>query len=296
MVKLNFSGHESFICKQFWLKKGYDFVSNGKNSFSEDQAVVKLGVGKNMVRAIRFWLRAFGITNEEDQTQEIGDYLFGSQGRDLYLESIGSIWLMHYFLVKTSKASIYHLVFNEFRRIRPEFKLEQLKSFIGRTCEQTKGIDYNENTINRDIRVLLNNYLPPSVKSRSEIEDSFSGLLFELQLIGQKTKEDILREEQVTYYSIAANHRDSLPFEVVLFAVLDNSTFGKTITFQDLYSSLNSPGNIFALSHEGLYQKIQEICEAYPECSFSETAGNRVLQISSKLKDKFAILDDYYQK
>jgi len=51
--KLVFSGHETFSCKQFWLKKGYDFVNNNM-TFNNDDAVVDLGVGKNMVSSIRF--------------------------------------------------------------------------------------------------------------------------------------------------------------------------------------------------------------------------------------------------
>ena len=29
--KYTFSGHESFPCKSLWLKKGYDFVVEGKD-------------------------------------------------------------------------------------------------------------------------------------------------------------------------------------------------------------------------------------------------------------------------
>ncbi len=47
---MRFSGHETFICKQFWLKKGYDFLIAGYK-FGDDNAVVELGVGKNMVAA-----------------------------------------------------------------------------------------------------------------------------------------------------------------------------------------------------------------------------------------------------
>ena len=43
-----FSGHESFACKSHWLKRGYDFVNAG-NNFNDDESVVHLGVGKNMV-------------------------------------------------------------------------------------------------------------------------------------------------------------------------------------------------------------------------------------------------------
>jgi hypothetical protein len=53
-----FSGHESFPCKTLWLKKGYDFVVD-KNDFNSPEAVIGLGVGKNMVSSIRFWLQAW---------------------------------------------------------------------------------------------------------------------------------------------------------------------------------------------------------------------------------------------
>ena len=45
--RYTFSGHESFPCKSLWLKKGYDFVVQGKN-FNNPDAVIDLGVGKNM--------------------------------------------------------------------------------------------------------------------------------------------------------------------------------------------------------------------------------------------------------
>ena len=48
MSKYTFSGHESFPCKTLWLKKGYDFVKEEKD-FNAPEAVVDLGVGKNMV-------------------------------------------------------------------------------------------------------------------------------------------------------------------------------------------------------------------------------------------------------
>lgn len=70
-----FSGHESFPCKTLWLKKGYDFVANG-NDFNSPDAVITLGVGKNMVASIRYWLKVFGITNPDGSISKIGNYLF----------------------------------------------------------------------------------------------------------------------------------------------------------------------------------------------------------------------------
>ncbi len=58
--KYTFSGHESFPCKTLWLKKGYDFIMAGKD-FNDPTAVVDLGVGKNMVAAVRYWYKVFGV-------------------------------------------------------------------------------------------------------------------------------------------------------------------------------------------------------------------------------------------
>ena len=60
---IHFSGHESFPCRTLWLKKGYDFIKSNGN-FNADDAVVTLGVGKNMVSAIRYWYKVFGFNSE----------------------------------------------------------------------------------------------------------------------------------------------------------------------------------------------------------------------------------------
>lgn len=84
MQKLTFSGHETFTCKQFWLKKGYDFLKKNKK-FSSADAVVDLGVGKNMVSAIRYWLKSFGLVDDKDYLNDINEYILGENGKDKYL-------------------------------------------------------------------------------------------------------------------------------------------------------------------------------------------------------------------
>ena len=64
-VKYTFSGHDTFHCRSLWLKKGYDYLLLNKK-FSDDDAVVVLGVGKNMVTAIRYWMKAFYMSDSDD--------------------------------------------------------------------------------------------------------------------------------------------------------------------------------------------------------------------------------------
>lgn len=93
-----FSGHESFPCKSLWLKKGYDFVVQEKN-FSNPDAVIDLGVGKNMVASIHYWLRVFKICKGNQPTW-LGRYLFDeTNGKDKYIENLATLWLLHFSLV-----------------------------------------------------------------------------------------------------------------------------------------------------------------------------------------------------
>ena len=62
-MSLRFTGHETFVVRTFWPKKGYDFIKKG-GTFSAENAVVDLGVGKNMVASIQFWMKALGIFND----------------------------------------------------------------------------------------------------------------------------------------------------------------------------------------------------------------------------------------
>lgn len=58
--KTAFGRHETFALRYSWLTKGYqkNVASKKEDVFTSDNATVELGVGKNMVAAIRYWLRA----------------------------------------------------------------------------------------------------------------------------------------------------------------------------------------------------------------------------------------------
>ena len=96
-AKYTFSGHESFFCKALWLKKGYDFVKAEKK-FSDETSVVDLGVGKNMVASIKYWMRAFGMLKDDELTKLANLILNTDDGYDPYLEDLGTAWLLHYLL------------------------------------------------------------------------------------------------------------------------------------------------------------------------------------------------------
>ncbi|MBU4446891.1 DUF4007 family protein, partial [bacterium] len=252
MKKLRFSGHESFICKQFWLKKGYDFL-NQHNQFSDNDSVIKLGVGKNMVSSIRFWMKAFGLTDQDDNLQEIASFIFDdSTGKDPYLEDLGTIWLLHYQLIKTNYASIYHLYFNNFNTQRYDFTKDQLQGFLKRKIEDIDPNIYNQNTIKNDIAVFIRNYLKlKKHESKLEIEENFSGLLLDLNIFNSIKVKDFNGNLE-DHYILNNYQNGSLPFQIILYSILDNPNYGKSISLKQLQTSKNCPSFIFSINNDTL--------------------------------------------
>lgn len=290
-MKLQFTGHESFICKHFWLKKGYDFLIH-KGNFNDESAVVELGVGKNMVTSISYWLKAFGITDQVNKATPFGDYIFNDKtGKDPYIESIGTLWLLQYQLIKTAKASIYSIFFNEFKRGKAEFTKEQLAKFIFKRIEQEGKV--NENTINADIAVFIRNYLiSNNTNSKPDIEEEFSSLLTDLELM-ENYQVINAEEKAIDWYRVENSNRPDLPADILLYTILDNPNYGKSISFKELLNGHNSPGAIFSLNEEGLYDKIEQIKDKHRGITYTETAGVKEFQIKGRI-NKEEILDEYY--
>lgn len=287
ITKYTFSGHDSFQCRQLWLKKGYDYLQEGK-SFNDEDAVVQLGVGKNMVSSIRFWLKAFNVIDNKDVPTEFGKRLFDDEnGYDPFLEDDASLWLLHYQLVKNGFASIYNIIFNEFRKEKLFFNKETFVNYVKRIGEGNPDLNFNENTVAKDFIVFTNLY--KNDPESKDVEDSFSGILSEIELLKTTGKG---KEEQ---FYIENAERDNLPEAVVLFTILDNANYGNSISLNSLEFDLNSPGSIFALNRSGLMNKISEIVSEFKDITFTDQAGIKEMQFKKK-SDAFTILDTYYGK
>jgi len=286
-VKYSFSGHDSFQCRQLWLKKGYDFVKEA-NSFNDESAVVLLGVGKNMVSSIRFWLKAFNIIDSKDTPTEFGHRLFDDKsGYDPFLEDEASLWLLHYQLVKSGLASIYTLIFNELRKEKLFFNKETFVNYVKRIGESNPDLNFNENTVGKDFIVFVNLY--KNDPESKDIEDSFSGILSELELLKSSGKG---KEEQ---FFIENSERDNIPDAVVLYSILDNPNYGSSISLNSLEFDWNGPGSIFALNRSGLLNKIAGIVSEFSDITFTDHAGIKEFQFKKKA-DAYSVLDHYYGK
>lgn len=283
-----FSGHESFPCKTLWLKKGYDFVTSNQD-FNTPEAVVSLGIGKNMVAAVRYWYKSFGL-NKGTETSWIADYIFDKNiGKDPYMEDLGTLWLLHFLLVYTGGASLYKMFFIDFQKERRLFEREQVVNFVKRKMtEAGKANLFNENTVKKDVGVLLLNYcLPRNPQSNEE----FSTLLMDLDLLRQSDKTENSEDKRSRYFFNIEGKRQVIP-AIFLFALLtvkeenDNSI---------PYDTLHELGLIFCMTDLEVIDMLKILSEKYSNyLGYSDVAGIRQLQFTQQLDAK-QVLDNYYE-
>ncbi|RAR73714.1 DUF4007 family protein [Flavobacterium aciduliphilum] len=293
MSNLKFSGHDTFHCRQQWLLKGVEFIDSQRYSGFQnlEEAILNLGVGKNMVQSIQYWLRAFGLINEERKLTDIAKIIFSANGGfDRYLEDEGTLWLLQYLVCTVDIASIYKLIFSDFtnERISNEFDERQIINFIKVKIAESSSRETSENTLSSDFKVFIQSYFS-GVRTLKSIEDDFNSPLIELNLISS-----ISRENGVITYKLNKENRSDFPLEIFGYCLFDLYENNSAIQFKDIRKTL---GSYFVISNEGLEIIIENLCREYSEFIFNDDAGIRQIQIKADSEEfKINLLQKYYRR
>ena len=255
------------------------------NDFNSPEAVIGLGVGKNMVASIRFWLKAFGITDNDELT-EFGHYLFDdSKGKDKYLEDIGTLWLLHFNLLFLEEATLYKMFFCGLQKERTHFEREQVMTYVKlRMVEAGKMTLFNANTVKKDIGVLLQNYTLPR---KAQSNEDFSSLLIDLDLVRPSS-------EGKDYY-LNVDGKRKVPKEVFLYGLLKLKEYegDNTISFETIQEKV---GLIFCMQDYETIDMLKLLASDFNQYfTYSDVAGIKQVQFIKTLDVK-QVLDNYYGK
>jgi len=272
-----FARHETFHPRFGWLKKGFDKAKEDKYVFTKDEAPVVLGVGKNMVRAIRYWCFAFKLIDDIQnigkeprrfEPTDFGEKLLGIDGWDPYLENPDSLWLLHWVLLnEPCYATAWYYFFNVFRQM--EFTVEDVVEGL----EDYKELYYStsqcvKSSLKKDVTCILRMYSEHKV-SKDQLEDSINSPFVELGLIKQTS--------EAKYYTFNVGKKLSLPDELIVYACLDFaasvSREVRSINISRLLYDEGSPGLVFKLTQGALFEAIENVSSILSSISLSDTAG-----------------------
>lgn len=292
--KLAFGRHESFALRFSWLTKGFNALMADKHIFASDDSTVALGVGKNMVSSIRFWLRACQIIDKENNPTEIGLMLFGKKGLDPYLEDEGTIWLLHWLLANNpEEATVVFWFFNKFHK--PVFTTEELTTSLSDYIRELRlgNKSPSASTIKNDVSLVTRMYSLSKPTARSPLEDSLDSPMASLGLLSKASdgKNFIAKSEA----------RESLPALILGYAILQvmNMRSITSIPLDELMYSrdkYSAVGAVFRLTENDLIKKMEQLITLVPGAfEIRDTAG--IYQLY-RLKDisEIDLLSMFYGK
>ena len=293
-----FSGHETFPMRYGWLKKVFDTCESlgnqGKTSIKSflgsDEAMVVLGVGKNMVAAMRYWAsysRLLDMTEEKElEINPFARELFSDKGKDPWLENYATLWYIHWNLVCGKRKNsdclfTYYWFFNHYNF--STFDKEALSKQILEFLKDKWGVSVDKLpaplTLSRDIDCFISIYSAKARKGKSD-EESIESPLVELGLINPITRRDV--------FQINRGIKPALSIYTFLFGLLifwkGYFPNAKTISFESICYQPLSPGRVFLINEDavaGYMHDISKITKGLLE--YSETAGMKEIILSKNI-------------
>ncbi|MEU4300110.1 DUF4007 family protein [Kitasatospora aureofaciens] len=311
-VELNFNRHETFAPRFGWMHKAYTQVKDHPDIFYREDAPVLLGVGRNMVNAMRYWSKAFKLTQEHAHTDLSkkarqsaptwrARWLLDEHGADPYLEDTGSLWLLHWWLLSAEpdskcQAPSWYVMFNLAPRSR--VTTAEMTSVITRFVHENFDEDKwrAAESVNRDVDCLIKMYALDqefNPLSPGSFEDLLMSPFRELGLLEGQGK-----GKQRTW-RFTSGSRSNLPAPVLAYACLDYASRlapnAGSITLARLAAEEGSPGRAFRMREPELTKAIESVINDHPDLELVEALGQRSLAYRKPPQAlAWDILDEYY--
>lgn len=291
-----FAHHQTFHPRFGWIKKGYSAAVDDPSVFVADDATVRLGVGKNMVAAIRFWSSAFHVLERRpgrdnprvmhSHPTPLGTALLDEEnGYDPYFEDLATLWVLHWHLVSApSEVPVWWSTFNDFTAL--EFSEAQLTEFVN---DEVAGVGWSPNasSIAKDVDCLLHMYAPRAARARQGIDDVLDSPFRELGLV---------TEAAGTHgrYRFNRGSKMGLSPELVVYTCLDflarNEPDVRTATLTHLANDPGTPGRVLKLTEAAMQDAFLTVANRHAEVSVSSPAGATQLAFDRDASDVAAVL------
>ena len=287
---MKFRAHDTFFIRKGWLNKGMRNVNKDPAVFmgTNGNPMDILGIGANMVKALRYWLQAVNLTSEpnsgkrEQSFTEFGRVVFEN---DPYIEEMGTLWLLHYQLAKNKdEATAWYYFFNEFKpsEFTKEDYVKQLSNYI-----RINGEEVSERSLEDDYNCIINTYVPRIKSSPEKVqpESNIDCPLGELGLIDISNKKEKIYKKSVP-------KKDTIHPLILLAVILDQANGETSIKISSIQNDPCNAGKIFNLDIIALTALLYKI-ELLGYIKVVRTAGLDVIRIEKPMSF-LECLQEYY--
>ena len=284
---MRFGGHQTFHLREGWPLKGLEAIAQNPSALSDENAVVELGVGKNQVESISYWLTALQLATKEQNGMLPSEHASLIMSNDPYLELDGSLLYLHY-LLSTNKdeATTWYWFFNKFGAT--EFDAESLKVYLQTFVQGQTDKAVRPETIAREINVLLKTYREADYGAKGNPETENPSPFSRFAMISNSNNKLIKNKIKTAL----------IPSQVfvALVYLFWSCELGrpKTMQLEELVTKEMSPGLTLGLNTEDVLFLIEKILSDFPGqfLEFSRTGGYMIVTVDEKSSKN--AMQDYY--
>ena len=291
-MAMKFRAHDTFYIRKGWLSKGMKYVCSKSDIFvaKDENPMDVLGIGANMVKALRYWLQAVGLTAEPNsgkRSQSFTPLGTSIYQNDRYIEELGTMYLLQYRLASNKKnATAWYYFFNEFNMT--EFSRDDFVESIQRWIKMEEAEESVAiRSLNDDFSCIINTYLPRYKTSTNRVapENNIDCPFGELGLI------DVLSKEKKTYRKAIPTASSINPW-IALAVIVDHVDKNREVSLNELLTAPCNIGRVFNLDAITMLDVLYQI-ERLNKIKINRTAGLDVIRILDELTFQDCV-DAYY--
>ena len=299
------SGHETFPCRYTWLPKAVKGLRENATLFSdESDAMVALGVGKNMVRSIRFWSLASGIARVESKGRgfsltRLGNSLLGNRGLDPFLEDIRTLWLIHWNLSTNMENPLLAWDYLLNRWQEPELVPSAAIKALQKEAEK-QDCAVSAVTIEQHFDTFIHTYIPTRGRKGSVQEDNLDCPLVELDLIAKVGEREVDRSsgKRELIYAFRREEKPEITPELFVYCLNDfwckYHSVESTMTLKEVAHGHGSPGQVFKLPEDDIRARVEELArQTHGFLKYYEAANQQHI-LKSGDRDSIEFLKNIY--
>jgi hypothetical protein len=280
---MGFAQHQSFYFREKWLEKIFSFYESiqsieKKSLFNVDN-FYKLGVGKNMFEAMKYWIKAFNLFDKNYELTPLGNVI---KSKDPMLLDINTLSLLHFELVSNkTEASFWYWFFNEFSgNILYKENIYSDSSLAGWAKFNFKKV--SNNSLKKDLLCLIQMYL--ANENKNDPEDVLFSPFNRLNLIHES--EHALIKNSMRFENIGLV---SLFYSLLSF--FENKNI-RTVSVDDLANLSGLWGKIFSLDKTNIIKALNELNHKFPKLvSFQQSSRLDIVTVSNI--DKYLFLKEH---
>ena len=292
--------HGSFYLRSGWGTKIIQAVNEDEMIFTpanEMRAVDNIGLGRVIIKALRYWADATGLTSEQKIQggirEEKTDIYRLVDVKDHYFQKPGSLLLLHRNLARNEEnATAWYWAFNEFEKTsftKDEF-VDGFHSYLA-----INGMAIKKAAVEKEFNCFKNTYLSEKkfdVKNVMD-EDTYP-MLAPLHLLKIKNETKYEEKNEKKYEKCSLSKAD-IPLLILIYAIamdnLEESSTGGQISIDKLVEDKKQVGKYFGMKYSNLIEMLIE-AENKQLLMLNNNFGNRHFEFTNIQYTK--LLNEYY--